>query len=97
MIIRIVTYTARPGTDPGKWLEENGEQARRVDGAGRTVFFQSTTDRSRYGAVMYFHSMADLAKYRASDVHREMVASIRRDWLDESQPVEEQVLRVLEH
>lgn len=97
MIIRIVTYYARPGSDPEKWMQDHGERPRRVDGAGRTVFFQSTSDPTAYGAVMYFHSAADLERYRASEVHRDLVRSIREEWLDDSKPVEEQVLRVLEH
>ena len=97
MISRIVTYYARPGSDPQKWMYDHGEKARRVDGAGRTVFFRSTSDPTAYGAVMYFHSMADLERYRGSQVHRDLVGSIREDWLDEAKPVEEQVLRVLEH
>lgn len=97
MLIRIVTYRARPGSDPGRWLEEHGEETRRIPGAGRTVYFQSTDDPSLFGAVMYFHTLEDLERYRRSEVHHRLVESLKERWMDDGAPVDERVLRVLEH
>lgn len=96
MIIRLITYHALPDKDVEGWLRGTASELRGVPGMRRVEFVRSHSDPTQYGAVMYFRTKEDLDNYKATGSYQRLVESLREAWLDESKPVNEQILEVLD-
>ena len=96
MIIRVISYHARPDTDPEGWLQEVASEVRGASGMRLATFMQSRSDPSLWGAIMRFGSIEDLEAYKATGPYKSLVESLRESWLDESKPVTDMVYDVLD-
>ena len=96
MIIRLITYHALPDRDVEGWLRGMATELRGVPGMQHVEFVRSVSDPSQYGALMHFRAKEDLDNYKATDAYRRLVQSTRETWLDDSKPVHDEILGVLE-
>ena len=96
MIIRVITYHARPDTDPEGWLQGVASEIRGVSGMRHATFIRSKSDPSMWGAIMRFRTKEDLEAYKATGPYKSLVESLRESWLDESKPVNDQVFEVID-
>ncbi|MFH1008866.1 MAG: hypothetical protein V1800_15430 [Candidatus Latescibacterota bacterium] len=96
MVIRVITYHALPDRDVAGWMRNVAPKLRDVPGMRAVEFAQSHGDPFQYGAVMHFGAQEDLDTYRATGPYQNIVESMRAAWLDESKPVHDQILEVLD-
>jgi hypothetical protein len=96
MIIRLVTYHALPGKDVEGWLKGIAAELRGVSGMQNVEFVRSESDPSKWGALMSFKTKEDLNNYKATGPYQKLVKSLRETWLDEAEPVNDQVFEVAE-
>ncbi len=96
MIIRIITYHALPGKDVEAWIQGIASELRGVAGMRRVEFVRSQSDPSQWGAMMCFSTKEDLQNYKGTGPYKSLVQSLRETWLDESKPVNDQVLEILD-
>lgn len=91
MILRLVTYHAKPDKDVQTWLQEVAAEVRGVEGMHHVDFVRSHDDPTQYGSIMKFRTKEDLDEYKASGPYERIVQNIRESWLDESKPIQEQI------
>ena len=96
MIIRVVLYHALPNKDVEAWVQGTASELREVPGIRHVEFVRSHSDPSQYGVVTHFGTKENLDAYKASAFYQRLVQSLREAWLDESKPVTEQILEVLD-
>ena len=96
MIIRVVSYIARPDEDVEGWAQGVASELRGMPGLRHLEFVRSQSNPSEYGAVMYFKTMEDIDNYKTSEFYQKFVQELRETWLDESKPSTEQIFEVLD-
>jgi heme-degrading monooxygenase HmoA len=98
MIIRVVSYHALHDKDVEKWMQTSASELRGVKGVRRVEFFRNKDDPSQYGSIMHFSTKEDLDDYKKKQegTYQKLVRSIRETWLDDSQPVTEQIFELLD-
>ena len=96
MIIRLIAYHARPGTDVVAWAREHAAEMRGVPGMRKVEFFHSVDDPSQWGATMHFRTSEDLKTYKATGAYKGLVESLTKAFLDRTKPVHEQLFEVID-
>ena len=87
MICRLVLYHALPNTDPMTWLKDHAADIRGVPGMRYVDFVQSLDDPTQWGAIMSFHTKAELEMYKSKGAYQHLVESLSQAFLDKSKPV----------
>ena len=96
MIIRLIAYHARSGTDVVAWAREHAAEIRGVPGMRKVEFVHSIDDPSLWGATMHFRTNEDLKIYKTTGAYKGLVESLTKAFLDKTKPVNEQLFEVID-
>jgi quinol monooxygenase YgiN len=95
MIIRKITYMAKPGKDILEWIKNNSQAMRAVKGMRKVEFIRSKNEPDEWGALMYFHKQKYLDKYKESGPYKDLVKSLS-EYADMTKPIKDEVFEYLE-
>jgi quinol monooxygenase YgiN len=95
MIVRRITYTAKPGTDIIAWIKDNCQTMRAVKGMRKVDFVRSKDSPDDWGAFMYFNKMKDLEKYKETGPYKDLVKSLS-EVTDMTKPIKDELFECLE-
>jgi len=95
VIVRRISYMAKPGKDMMEWIKNNCQAIRGVDGMRKVEFIRSNANPDEWGALMYFHKMKYLEKYKESGPYKDLVKSLS-EYADMTKPITDEVFDYLD-
>ena len=95
MIVRKITYMAKPGRDILEWIQDNCQAMRAVKGMRKVDFIHSKGEPDEWGALMYFNKAKHLDKYKESGPYKDLVKSLS-EYADMTKPIKDEVFDFLE-
>ena len=95
MIVRRISYTAKPNVDMMEWVYQYSQKIRAVDGMRKAEFLKSKTTPGEWAAFMYFNSQKDLDTYKKSGPYQSLIKSMA-DYVDMNKPIKDEVFECLE-